>query len=807
MGVRKRDGRPWGTIADAVRVARRYVRSIDLVRDATDPAALDGYVATPTVRDATRRVLAGLAAGSTQRAFRITGPYGSGKSAFGLFVARLAAESAGINNPGPASRIAAGIGAPLPEGFPAYTPVVVVGRRARLADAVLEAIAVAAAGRALGRRCAATAKAAATLAVERAAGSRDDAAVLDLLESYARRGVQRARGGRPGGVLVLIDEMGRFLEHVSLNRYGEDPSFIQSLAERAGGAAAAPVAVVAFLHHRFAEYAEGLGRSAEAEWSRTAERFEEVTFHGSTEQTLFLLGQALEHDPALTAFVGSAARKLLVEAGARGLFSTDIAELEGVAPRLYPLHPAAVAALAQLGRRFGQNERSVFSFLQTLEPAGFQHFVRERAPDSGEWYRVHDLFDYLAAQGPGRMPSADRERRWALALEAAAQACDMPVLDAAAVRCVGLLAALEPVPGLRPDALTVAWCLAAEVAETEAALGRLCAAGLLYRRPHRDDYSLWSSSSVDLDGWLERAWASVPPTARLSAALEGLGQARPVIAHRHYHRTGSLRAFRVVAWDGTGAPPADPDGECDGAVVVVPVHPGETAAGVAARHAAAIAIASPLVLFCLKRVSPADLKAAHELALWKWIDANCPELRIDDTARREVRARVAAAEEAVSEAVRPFADLGASADETWMQGGKEVEVGSRKDLSLRLSQTCDEVFRLAPVVKNELVNRPRLSSAAATARMRLLELMVQAGAVPELGIAGTPAEKAIYLSVLRSSGLHRDLGGGRWGFAPPSPDPSNWLPAWRRVTALLRGGKARALPELLDGLAAPPIWP
>lgn len=40
-----------------------------------------------------------------------------------------------------------------------------------------------------------------------------------------------------------------------------------------------------------------------------------------------------------------------------------------------------------------------------------------------------------------------------------------------------------------------------------------------------------------------------------------------------------------------------------------------------------------------------------------------------------------------------------------------------------LSDTCDELFSNAPIIKNELLNRSVLSSAAAAARMRLIERM------------------------------------------------------------------------------------
>ena len=115
-------------IAERIAIGRRYVRAVDILRDLEDPQALEGYVLTPSVRDGLRRLVAGLGRGSSQRAFRVTGPYGSGKSSFGLLLARLFREGA---EGGPATYLARDLlgGQQVPD----YRPIVMTGRRASLA--------------------------------------------------------------------------------------------------------------------------------------------------------------------------------------------------------------------------------------------------------------------------------------------------------------------------------------------------------------------------------------------------------------------------------------------------------------------------------------------------------------------------------------------------------------------------------------------------------------------------------------------------------------------------------------------------
>lgn len=515
--------KPAQTIADRVTLSRRYVRSTDVARDLTDPSALDGYVVTASTRSALERLVAALSPASTQRAFRLTGPYGSGKSSFALLLCRLAAGD------GRAVEIASAAGVARAAELAPHAVLVMSGRRTSFASDLLSAVEEQA-------RELELADIAATAASARAdvdPGLRARLAV-DLLDRLARD-TMAADGRR---TLLLVDEMGRYVEHTAANPRSEDPSVFQQLAERAGGRSGPPLAVIGVLHHRLAEYVAAMGGVVEAEWTRSADRYEEIAFGDSLEQTLHLLAGALDAGSGHTRPVRDAARRLYADASRLGAIGGDPADTTGVADRLFPLHPATIAALTVAARRLGQNERSIFGFLQTLEPSGFQRFIQETPYGPDAWYRLPALFDYLAAQGAIRFGSADRERRWQLALDAVAQ-LEPGSLEASAMRCVALLATLEPVQSMRATPEALAWCLGIGQDEAALALDALVARGMLYRRPQSGDLSLWSRSSVDLDQWLEEARIRVPANERLDQALVTLMDQRHGIPRRTHHQNAT----------------------------------------------------------------------------------------------------------------------------------------------------------------------------------------------------------------------------------------------------------------------------
>ena len=122
-----------------------------------------------------------------------------------------------------------------------------------------------------------------------AAGS--DAAVFRILTRIAKR-----TPTVNGGLLVLIDEMGKFLEGAAYD--GTDIYFFQQLAELAARSNRRLI-VVGILHQAFEEYAHRLSREMRDEWAKIQGRFVDLAISAGADEQLDLLGQAIESDHGL----------------------------------------------------------------------------------------------------------------------------------------------------------------------------------------------------------------------------------------------------------------------------------------------------------------------------------------------------------------------------------------------------------------------------------------------------------------------------------------------------------------------------
>lgn len=773
-------------IADCIQVHPRYVRAVDIERDLTDPAALDGYILTSRAREALVRLSKGLSTSSTQRAFRITGPYGSGKSSFGLLLAKLAGDAAGK-----ADEIVSPV---LGEsGLPVCEVLVLTGSRTSLARDLLHAVGDKASelfgkGSEIATQCVKLRSAGDTNAIA-------TKAVLSQLTDLAAAIAEA--GGR--SLLVLIDEMGRYLEYAAAHPRSEDPALFQQLAERASGRAHPALSVVAFLHHRFDDYLGSSEGWTSQEWARSAERYEEIAFSEPREQAIYLVANALQREKEHSAAVRKAATYCFESAAKRSLFAIDDAELARMGADLYPLHPLALSCLTMAASRFGQHDRSVFSFLQSSEPAGYLHFAHTTSYGAEHWYRIDKVYDYMSALGSLRFDSADRDRRWSMGREAVESLVRSDDVQTRVLKSVAVIAALEPLAGIRSDAETLAWALDIPTDDIEEALSELARTGILYARAASKDYSLWSNSSVDLSHWYAEAQRAVSKPSHLNDDIAAIPPLRPVIAQRHYHRSGTLRSFLPAFGEGLVDLPASIDGH----IAIVPVNPGERIEE-RRRHAAALSERlGTLSLVHLKPVSEADLTLSYELKCWKWVAESCKELRMDDLARGEVHRNIREREQQLQSRLSPF-DFDANGA-NWFYRGKPMAFESRTELSRKLSSICDDVFDKAPTLRNELINRAKLSTAIAAARMRLLKLMIDEENKESLGLEGAPPEKTIYRSMFQATSMHREEEGAL-GFHPPaeSSEPG-WHHVWKRVEELVRADDPTSFEVLIEKLAEPPM--
>jgi len=189
----------------------------------------------------------------------------------------------------------------------------------------------------------------------------------------------------------------------------------KGLAETATRSGKEPLFVVCLLHQGFNEYADHLNQTAQREWEKVAGRFDEIVFNQPVEQVGHLIASALSvRTKQIPDKLFTSLRQVMEQTIKLGWYGApDRASLLELAGRLFPLHPTVLPALIRIFRRFGQNERSLFSFLLSNEPFGLQAFSEQRLSQA-QPYRLHDLFDYVRTNFGHRLAVHSYRSHWNL---------------------------------------------------------------------------------------------------------------------------------------------------------------------------------------------------------------------------------------------------------------------------------------------------------------------------------------------------------------------------------------------------------
>lgn len=803
---------PEKRIVGFFRVRSRFLRSVQLDRDFADPRALDSYVLTAQNESYARRLISGLRPGSGQRAWRITGDYGSGKSSFALLLAHLLSDKY-VNLPSDLRHAIdfKKIGIDQPR----LLPILVTGSPEPLSDAILQSLhrdLLAITNR---RRAPAIINEIEKVLHQRHRMAVEDEVVLRLLNDAAAYVV---RTERASGLLLLLDELGKFLEYGALRPDRQDVFLLQRLAETATRSGKRPLFVVGLLHQGFNAYAQHLSQSAQREWEKVAGRFDEVLFNQPLEDTAALVSGALNvrTDKLPGSVIVNARRDMrtVIQWGWYG-GGTSNKRLTEIAATLYPLHGSVLPVLVKLFSRFGQNERSLFSFLLSPEPFGLQEFANYHSVQENEFYRIHNLYDYARAAFGQRLALQSFHTHWNQIESLVESFPEDEETELRVLKTVGLLNLLDA-ENLLPTDSAIEVAVGGHGTQVKTAIRKLKAKKVLYFRGTAGGNCLWPHTSVNLNKAYDDASRALGPVLDSVAILiQTYLETRPLVARRHYIETGNLRHFEVLfarVEDLAETATVDFD-RVDGRIIVA-LCESEEERQEALTFAQSIALKQkPEILIAIPHPLRILSKLVQELQRWEWVAANTPALNNDQFAAEEVSRQVSAARQALEQRVHSIIGLQRFADRTelkWFHRSERVDLLNGRDVLAYLSTICDMLYAKAPKVANELVNRRVLSSAAAAARMRLIEGIFAASSKPYLGMdpSRKPPEMSVYLSVLAETGLHQEEGDDFVVVLPAEKDDSCHLrPALLQILAIVEGADINRVKvsDIFSVLKRPPF--
>ena len=204
--------------------------------------------------------------------------------------------------------------------------------------------------------------------------------LFENLKSYFKRAEKREEF-----VILVIDEFGKLLEYAAKNNPERELYLFQKFTEFINDERRNAI-LLTTLHQNFNSYSRTLTESQRNEWTKVKGRFQEIVFNEPIEQLLYLASKRIERTKRDV--VNQHFKQIYNLAIASKFASSSIAYDTAVS--LYPLDIFAAQALTQSIQRYGQNERTLFSFLEATGQGSLHHFKEKE----NTTYSLADVYDY-----------------------------------------------------------------------------------------------------------------------------------------------------------------------------------------------------------------------------------------------------------------------------------------------------------------------------------------------------------------------------------------------------------------------------
>ena len=326
--------------------------------------------------------------------------------------------------------------------------------------------------------------------------------------SSMRRTVNAIRNiGDADRVAIVWDEFGRHLEGLLNEGRARELSVLQDLSELAVRPGGPVISLTLLLHQNLLAYAGNLNQSGRNEWRKVEGRFDHLRFIEDSRELYRLVAAVLaarmgERPPAPR--FGKVAKAAAAARWFDGI--PDERDTEALLEAAWPLTAGALQVLPRLVARVGQNERSLFSFLEQAElsrPIGLK-----------------ETYDAFAEAIRSDVGVGGLHRRWIEAESAIGRT--VSEVEAEIVAAAFLLQA--GVSGERRR-LGHGTLTAAAMSkgygkkEISEAIDALVRRKLLLHRKLNDDVSVWHGADVDVRGRLEEERQALSPDFDVAAFL------------------------------------------------------------------------------------------------------------------------------------------------------------------------------------------------------------------------------------------------------------------------------------------------
>ena len=598
--------------------------------------------------------------------------------------------------------------------------------------------------------------------------------------------------------LLVIDEFGKILEHAANQNPEKELYFLQQLAEFVNHSKHDNIILITTLHQKFGAYSRKLNEQQRNEWEKVKGRFKEIVFSEPVEQLVHLVATQIENSNKK--IVSEKHFDSLLQLAKTTKFINNDFE-SNIARKLYPLDIFSAIALTHSIQRYGQNERSLFSFLSSKDRNSINNFE----PTATKVYNLSNVYDYIIYNFHSYLSEVNTDsanwRAIRVALERVEGLFEIEQVENASkiVKTIGLCNLFGTSASFNENALCQYAELALDIKQPQNIIKQLVTKQIIRFAKYKSQYIIFEGTDINIEDELYKAAGQISRPIDFVEDLNEYFEFKVVQANAAYYKTGTPRFFEYKLSNQALANP--PTNDIDGFVNLVFSDNLEEKTNLIE----ASKTCNNATLYVYFNNVDEIVNHLYEIQKLEYVQKN---VLIDDKIADKEIQNLIAYEKGILNKEIDQSLMSFSENIEWYYNGKQRLITSQADFNKLLSMVCDDVYYATPKIQNELFNKQKVNSAISLARVTLLNTLIDDNCViqNDLGFEEDkfPPEKTIYYTLLKNTGIHREIN-GIFTLCEPNNDAVKDL--WNECEAFLNSAveKQKKLGVLIKKLKSAPF--
>lgn len=561
------------------------------------------------------------------------------------------------------------------------------------------------------------------------------------------------------GLFIVYDEFGRYLQNLEYSEINETMQNLQDLAELTDHYSE-DLHLLFITHKHLRHYFSSFNEEFQNEFQRIEKRFR-LYYIDSDSSTFFRIAESV-----ISSLVEKTPKKKQIEDITSQIRKYPLfqqlnqVEIENLIVKgTFPIHPVTLYLLPFLSSLYGQNERTLFTFLESKET----NSLLEHASTNDDYYLPYKLFTYFFPSFSD-VDFGEKDKVATIYKTIIKKIPDLKNKEGKNKELLGIIQfiTLWELCGLQSrvklSSEFIAFSFNMGLTDIEKALVRL--EDLKFIRFNRilGYWELFEGSGYDIDELVFENSQNLDMTKEKKLFVLGESLSKKYYLAREYNDTKSMTRFASLDL----VPSSDilndvfnPDSVLDskGSDAMISLVLLDNKDNKEEVIAKINTFSNPL---CLYYIHPYPLSKVEDKIIKKYtlkqMVQNDEFLKNDKNLKKEIQVHLEDVTYELNKYMQVFYDF--SSEGIWIIGNQIVQVKNEIILEGYLSQLMLKYFPLTPEIRNDGYNRRKLNNVQLKAGYKVVDHIINTPYIDHIGIEGNGPEYLIYASIFKNNDFY-----------------------------------------------------